>query len=52
MTWASIFLIFIGIAIGVLGLALLVTVMVTGFLAFARRDSARPIEGDATISVR
>ena len=52
MTWASIFLIFIGIAIGIVGLAVLVTVVVTGFLAFTRRGSAAATEVQATTSTR
>ena len=48
MTWASIFLICIGIAIGILGLGLLVGLLVTCFLAFKRRGSATPPGVQAT----
>ena len=48
MTWAGIFFILIAIAIGILGLALLGTVVTTLFLAFRRRGSNVPTEDRTT----
>lgn len=50
MTWAGIFLILFSIAIGILGLALLVTVVTTVFLALRRRGANLPGEDQATTS--
>lgn len=52
MTWASILLILTGIAIGILGLVLVVGLLVTGFLAFAHRGSATPVGLDSTRAAR